>query len=161
MSLATTPDWKSALRTVLLVSLAALSGSHAKQAATDPFPMNEGASWVYHGVVRWYDMKAQKTVTTRVTSRSEVIRVIRRNGLVATVIKGFPADFDWSAGTATRNDLLFVRTEGGSLHWFTDGREIEEKLKRLGDPQDSLQGVLTEDDLLMQLPPKKGMKFCD
>jgi len=123
--------------------------------------MNEGASWVYRGIVRWYDMQSQRTVTTKVTSRSEVIRVIRRNGLEATVIKGFPADFNWSEGHAPANSWLFVRTEDNELHWFTYDREIEQRLRRLDNPQDFLQGMLTDDDLLMRLPPKKGMKFCD
>ena len=123
--------------------------------------MKEGASWLYRGIVRWYDMQSQKAVTTKVTSRSEVIRVIRRNGLEATVIKGFPADFNWSEGNAPANRWLFVRTEDNELHWFTDNHEIEERLKRLDNPRDFLKGMWTDDDLLMQLPPKKGMKFCD
>jgi hypothetical protein len=39
--------------------------------------------------------------------------------------------------------------------------EVEQKLKRLENLGDSLQGMLTVDDLFMKLPPKKGMKFCD
>jgi len=39
--------------------------------------------------------------------------------------------------------------------------EIERKLKRLENPDDLLEGMLTVDDLLMNLTPKKGMKFCD
>ncbi len=161
MPLTTTCNLKSAFRIVLIVGLAAISGSHGKQSAADPFPMKEGASWVYHGTVRWYDMQAQKTVTTNVTSRSEVIRVIRRNGLEAIIIKGFPADFNWSEGNAPANRWLFVRTEDDQLHWFTDNHEIEERLERLDNPRDFLQGMWTDDDLLLQLPPRKGMKFCD
>jgi len=161
MPLTTIHNLKHASRALLLVCLLANSGSHGRQPGSDPFPMKEGTSWIYRGIVRWYDMQSQKRVASRVKSRSEVIRVIRRNGLVATVIRGFPADFDWSEGNVARSDLLFVRTEDDRLHWFTNGREIEEKLTRLTDPHDSLQGMLTEDDLLMKLPPKKGMKFCD
>jgi hypothetical protein len=92
--------------------------------------MEEGTTWVYRGVVRWYDMKSQKTVAATVSSRSEVVRVIRRNNLVAALIKGFPPDLDWYEGQAPRADWLFVRTSANELHLF-GAEEIERKLKRL------------------------------
>jgi len=161
MSLAAIRNLKSALRIVLLAALAANSAPQGHQENTDPFPMKEGTTWVYRGIVRWYDMQSQKTVTTKITSHSEVIRVIRRNGLEASVVKGFPADFNWSEGNARPHDWVFIRTEDDKLFWFTDDGEVKDRLKRLDNSEDSLQGMLTDDDLLMRLPPKKGMKCCD
>jgi hypothetical protein len=126
----------------------------------DSFPLNEGTTWLYRGIVRWYDMETQKTVAAIVISRSEVVRVIRRNDLVAAVIKGFPPDLDWSEGQAPRGDWLIVRASTGELYLF-GAEEVEQKLERLENPGDSLEGMLTVDDLFMKLPPKKGMKFCD
>jgi hypothetical protein len=73
---------------------------------------------------------------------------IRRNNLVAALIKGFPPDLDWYEGQAPRGDWLFVGTSANELHLF-GAEEIERKLKRLENPE----------DLLMNLTPKKGMKF--
>jgi hypothetical protein len=121
---------KRLLLTLLIVCLAAGVNSHSQSRTAEPFPMEEGTTWVYRGVVRWYDMKSQKTVAATVTSRSEVVRVIRRNNLVAALIKGFPPDLDWYEGQAPRADWLFVRTSANELHLF-GAEEIERKLKRL------------------------------
>jgi hypothetical protein len=122
--------------------------------------MEEGTTWVCRGIVRWYDMQAQKTVGKTITSRSEVLRVIRRNNMTAALIRGFPPDFDWSEGEPARGDWLLVRTSTDQLYLF-DSEQAQMRLKRLENPDDSLNGILTVDDLLMSLAPRKGMKFCD
>src|SRR5258708_3980821 len=124
------------------------------------FPLNEGTTWLYRGIVRWYDMETQKTVAARVISRSEVVRVIRRNDLVAAVIKGFPPDLDWSEGQAPRGDWLIVRASTGELYLF-GAEEVEQKLERLENPGDSLEKMLTVAGLFMKFASKKGMKLCD
>lgn len=151
---------KRLLPVLLIMCFAPGLNSFPQRKAADLFPMEEGTTWVYRGIVRWYDMQAQKTVGTTVTSRSEVVRVIRRNNVIAALIKGFPPDFDWSEGKAPRGDWLIVRTGTDELYLF-GAEEVEQKLKRLENPNDSLEGMLTVDDLFMKLPPKKGMKFCD
>jgi hypothetical protein len=39
--------------------------------------------------------------------------------------------------------------------------QAEQRLKRLEYPDDSLNGMLTVDDLFVSLAPRKGMKFCE
>jgi hypothetical protein len=124
------------------------------------FPMQEGTVWVYRGIVSWYDMQLKKRVKTAVESKVEVLRVIHREGLVATVVRGFPSDHDWSEGEATRDNRLFVNSDTGEVYAFS-GEDVVKNLKRIDDPRDSLQGMWTIDDLLMKLPLKKGRKFCD
>ncbi len=160
MDVTTLFNLKPLLPTLLIFCLAPELNSFPRRESADPFPMNEGTTWVYRGILRWYDMQAQKTVGMTVTSRSEVVRVIRRNNLVAAFIKGFPPDLDWSAGQAPRGDWLIVRTSSDELYLF-GSEEVEQKLERLENLGDSLKGMLTVDDLFMKLPPKKGMKFCD
>jgi len=151
---------KRLLPMFLIICLVPELNPFPQRETADSFPLNEGTTWVYRGIVRWYDMEAQKTVGATVTSRSEVVRVIRRNNLVAAVIKGFPPDLDWSEGPAPRGDWLIVRTSTNELYLF-GAEEVEQKLKRLENSDDSLSGMLTVDDLFLKLPPRKGMKFCD
>lgn len=126
----------------------------------DSFPMREGTFWVYRGVVRWYDMQLQKTASSTVTSKCEVLHVHRRESLVIALMRGFPWDFDWSEGDANPSDWLIAKTGSGKVY-VLDGEKLQEDLKRLDNPTDALQDMLREDDLLMKLPLKKGMKCCD
>jgi hypothetical protein len=151
---------KRYLPALLTVCLVPDLSSLPQRETADPFSMEEGTTSVYRGIVRWYDMQAQKTVGKTITSRSEVVRVIRRNNIIAAFIRGFPPDFDWSKGESARDDWLLVRTSTDQLYLF-DSEQAQLRLKRLENPDDSLNGMLTVDDLLMSLAPRKGMKFCD
>jgi hypothetical protein len=125
------------------------------------FPMREGTVWVYRGVVHSYDMQLQKRVSSAVTLKSEIVRVFRGDSFVAALLRGFPADFDWSGGKTDRQDYLLVETGGGDFHLLTKGEKFAENMKRLENPGASVQDMFSDDDLYMKLPLKKGLKFCD
>lgn len=143
-----------------LISLTSNFNLQHQPPTESSFPLQPGTVWVYRGIVRWYDFQSQKTVGAHVTCRVEVLRMIHREGLVAAVVRGFPADFDWSEGETVQRDWLFIKTARDEWHWF-GGEDVEKNLRRLEDSSDSLEGMLTVDDLLMKLPLRKGMKFCD
>jgi hypothetical protein len=156
-------------RKLFIAALAAISAAlvtslifdlRVESRPLDSFPIREGTFWVYRGVVRWYDMQLQKTASSIVTSKCEVLGVYRRDSLAVALMRGFPWDFDWSEGDANPSDWLIAKTSSGQIY-VLDNKKLQENLKRLDNPADALQDMLQEDDLLMKLPLKKGMKFCD
>ncbi len=154
-----------AMAAVLTGILAALCscvslGSQSESTLHPSFAMQQGTFWVYRGTVRWYDMQLQKRVSSVVTSKCEVVRTMHGDGFVAALMRGFPWDFDWSDGQADRHDWLVVETSAGDFH-VLNNEALAKNLKRLENPSDSLQGILSDDDLFLRLPIKKGMKFCD
>ena len=131
-----------------------------KSAAGDAFPASEGTYWVYRGFVRWTQAGSNKVSQTQVTWRMEVRRVIPRPDAMAFIIMGFPADLDWSDGTAKPQESLVIQTPEHKLYRI-DAEQASSVRKRLEDPSDNLNGLLTDDDLFLELPPKNGAKFCD
>jgi hypothetical protein len=137
-------------------------GSEGQSAPGDSFfPTREGTVWVYRGVVRSYDMQLQKRVSSAVTLKSEIIRVFHGDAFVAALLRGFPADFDWSGGKTDRQDYLLVQTSSGDFHVLTNEEKFSENMKRLENPGAAVQDMLSDDDLFMKFPLKKGLKFCD
>lgn len=123
------------------------------------FPLSEGTSWTYQGIVRWSDNNSDNVSETQVTWTSQLKRVIRREHLTAAVINGFPTDLDWSDGHPQPADSLIVVPDSGD-YYFVRSENAKVGLKRLGDSGDSLQDLVDPDDILLRLPLVKGKKFC-
>jgi hypothetical protein len=124
------------------------------------FPLSEGTSWVYQGIVRWADNNSDKVSETQVTWTSQLKRVIRREHLTAAMINGFPTDLDWSDGHPQPADSLIVISDRGD-YYLVRSDDVKVGLKRLGDSSDSLQDFLSPDNAFLRLPLVKGKKFCD
>jgi hypothetical protein len=146
---------------VCLSFLANLASESQFAAGDSSFPMREGTVWVYRGVVRSRDMQLQKDVSSVVSVKSEIVRVFRGEGFVAALVRGFPADFDWSDCKTDPRDYLFVQTRGGDFHVLTSEEKLAENIKKLETPDASVQDMFSDDDLFMKFPLRKGMKFCD
>jgi hypothetical protein len=135
----------------------------AQTANEQLFPANPGATWVYRGTVSWYDMPSEKTVTKSVTFKTELLEVLRRQdvGVALFVFRGSPWAYDWTQGNAATEEWLVAESTTHEMY-LTDGREeAAKKIRRFADPNDSLRDFFSPDDLLMQLPLKKGAKSCD
>ncbi|MGA8223581.1 MAG: hypothetical protein WB780_18170 [Candidatus Acidiferrales bacterium] len=127
--------------------------------SSDPYPMSKGTYWIYRGTVRWFNGR-EGGATTKVTWRTEVLKVIRRGAFVAAVIKGFPSDLDWSDGDPKQVESLLIRT-GKDDYYLLGADEAQEGIKTLRDSNASVGGLLNADDLILRLPLKQGAKFCD
>jgi hypothetical protein len=127
--------------------------------APEVFPLSEGTSWVYQGIVRWFDFSSGKTAKTRVTWTTQVKRVTRRQHLTAAVINGFPWDLDWSDGHRQPTDALLLASEDGG-YYERPLENVKDGVKRLADSSDTLQDLIDPDDVFLQLPLAKGKKFC-
>ena len=135
----------------------------AQTANEQLFPANPGATWVYRGTVSWYDMPSEKTVTKSVTFKTELLEVLRRQdvGVALFVFRGSPWAYDWTQGNAATEEWLIAESATHEM-FLTNGRaEAAKKIQRFADQNDSLSDFFSPDDLLMQLPLKKGTKSCD
>jgi hypothetical protein len=124
------------------------------------FPLIPGTQWVYRGFVRTFDEDELMGKVTNVTWTMSVVRAVERDGLFAALVRGFPADLNWSDGQAEPQLSLLIRTDDGKFYLNSEWN-TQPVLDRLDDPKYSLQGLLAADDWILELPLAAGKKFCD
>lgn len=142
---------------ILTAVLSALAGSERKPDSF--FPIAEGTTWVYQGVVRWGHYGADDTKEREVIWKMETGQVIRHGAIVAAVLKGFPADLNWTTGNPDPRDSLLV-VNGGNHYYFVDPLNFRSAWIRVQAELEPLKGLMTEKDLLFQLPLTQGARFC-
>jgi hypothetical protein len=143
---------------LLLTSI--LSAFAGNERSPEPFfPVAEGTTWVYQGVIRWGRYGSDDTKEREVIWKMETEQVIRHGGLVAAVLKGFPADLNWTTGNPDPRDTLLV-VNGGNRYYFVSPLHFRSAWIRLQAELEPLKGLMTETDLLFQLPLTQGAKFC-
>jgi hypothetical protein len=147
------------LAVVCILGAAAIADTREESAATQFFPMKVGTYWMYEGTVRWYDFEKDQPTTEKVTWRMSVDKVIRKGGVVAAVIAGFPADLDWSGGAAEPKQWLFLEDEHHRVHYVDLGPTFDLSTYEKGNQ--SFDKFLVADTLLFEWPLKKGAKFCN
>ena len=123
------------------------------------FPFSVGAYWVYHGTVRWDDPEEQKPGSAEVTWKMTVERVIRKNGVIAAVVSGFPADLDWSAGTTEPKPWLILETEKHQIYYENLGPGFDQA--KLNGDDHVFDKFMVVDNFLFEWPLKQDAKFCD
>ena len=123
------------------------------------FPMKVGTYWVYEGTVRYQDPEKEEPTTEKVSWRMTVDKVMHQEGLIATVVTGFPADLDWSGGTAQPKQWLILEDAKQRVHYVDLGPGFD--LTKYEKGNASFDKFLVDDALLFEWPLKKGAKFCD
>jgi hypothetical protein len=132
----------------------------ARQSSSNSFlPANPGTYWVYKGTVGWYDDANDKPGSAEVTWKMSVERVIRKPGIVAAVVSGFPADLDWSGGTTGPKPWLFLEDGKHQVYYENLGPTYD--LSKLTGDEHVFDKFMVDDNLFFQLPLSKGEKFCD
>jgi hypothetical protein len=154
---------RKSLVAILAAAQLCVAGLTARAGGTpaDDFPLLKGTYWIYRGMVGYFDARSQKTVQMPVEWRTQVTATVRRGNLRATVVQGFPADLDWSDGSPERKDSLIVQ-EDEYKFYLVNFDDAQNAIKEVQDPGKSLGDIVTEDDLILELPLAKGKKFgCD
>jgi hypothetical protein len=123
------------------------------------FPLTAGTYWVYKGTVRWDDPESDKPGSAEVTWKMTVDKVIRKKGLTAAIMTGFPADLDWSAGAAEPKPWLILEDEKRQVYYENLGPDFD--LSKIGGEDQDLEKFLVEDNFFFQWPLRAGAKFCD
>jgi len=149
---------------LLLAVLLAGSGLAAWATAdVDPrqeFPLIPGTQWTYRGYVRSQEEGSTIGKVTGVTWTMSVERTVERDGIVAAVVRGFPADLDWSAGDAMPQRSVLLETRDGKV--YLNGQEnAQPLLDQIDDPKYPMRELASDHDLVFQLPLAAGKKFCD
>ena len=152
------------MKTLVLAMLchlnpAALLNARGAAASTEFFPMQVGTYWVYEGTVGWYDFEKDQPATEKVSWRMSVDKVIHKHGVVAAVVTGFPADLDWSGGTAEPKQWLFLEDAKHQVHYVNMGPDFD--LSKYERGNQSFDKFLVEETLLFRWPLVRGAKFCD
>lgn len=127
--------------------------------AENPFPMSPGTYWIYRGTVRWTHENSDQVSEAPITWRTEIRRVIQHGDVHGIVISGFPFDSAWSDDQPKISDSLLVESKG-KFYWITDAR-FQQAVNRLEQSSDSLDGLFTDDDLMLEWPLHEGQKYCD
>lgn len=124
-----------------------------------PFPVSPGTYWVYRGHVRWTQAGGNQVSEAQITWRTEIRRVIIHGETLGLVISGFPFDSAWADDHPTPSDSLLVESKG-KFYLVGDNR-FQQAVQRLEQLSDSLDGLLSDDDLILEWPLSKGQRFCD
>jgi hypothetical protein len=150
-----------------LLLVLAVSGAAARQSAgkttarkSAVFPLRAGTYWVYQAVVSWGSADSSAPHQKLMAWKMEVDRVIRRGSVVAAVIKGFPRDLDHSHGDTIPAQSLIVESGGTKFYWIPPS-SFKSTLAQLENPNDSLNGLTSDDNIFLDLPLTGGKKFCN
>jgi hypothetical protein len=144
-----------------LLSVVAVSLMNAQKPASprEFFPMTPGTYWVYKGTVRWDEPESDKPGSAEVTWKMQVDKVIRKKGVVAAIVTGFPADLDWSAGATEPKPWLILEDEKHKVYYENLGPDFDLSKIEAGDQ--ALDKFLVADNFFFQWPLSNGAKFCD
>ncbi len=123
------------------------------------FSLTPGTYWVYRGTVRWEEPEEEKPSSADVTWKMTVERVMRKKNVVAAVVTGFPADLDWSGGTAEPKPWLILETEKHEIYYENLGPDYD--LAKLNGDDHVFDKFMVGENMLLQWPLKAGAKFCD
>ncbi|HSC44305.1 MAG TPA: hypothetical protein VLC94_00675 [Candidatus Acidoferrum sp.] len=124
-----------------------------------PFPAAPGTYWVYRGHVRWTKSGTDQVAEAPITWRTEIRKVIPHGDFLGIVVNGFPFDTAWADDHATPSDSLLVESKGRL--YFVGDQRFQQAVQRLEQPSDSLDGLFSDDDLILEWPLATGQKFGD
>ena len=144
----------------IVLCLTGLALPHKQAAPTtgEFFPFHAGTYWVYKGTVGWYDYENDKPVSEEVTWKMTVEKVIRKNGVVAAIVSGFPSDLDWTAGSTEAKPWLIIEDDKHEVYYENLGPGFD--LTKFDGDDSVFNKFMVQDNLFFQWPLRQGAKFC-
>lgn len=118
---------------------------------TEYFPLEEGNVWVYEGRYDYTKDNSNVVADKTVTLRMEVLQVHKFEHLTVAVLRGWPFDYVSTSGQSEITALLAV---GNKLYHMTDSQAIDRAIR-----EESAFNLLSEDDIFLEFPLSKGMRF--
>ncbi|MGH9862596.1 MAG: hypothetical protein ACRD35_04155 [Candidatus Acidiferrales bacterium] len=122
------------------------------------FPLGKGTVWVYEGLVRWTLPGSDKKLEKKITWKIEIVDTVRRDSLLAAVVKGHPADLAWYEEERTPGDYWIIRLDPGKFYLVEPFR-FQEVRRRLENPADRLDALVRDEELFLDSPLAKGKKW--
>jgi len=119
------------------------------------FPLKRGAYWIYQGNIRWTKINSSEVGEEEITWKMEVKRVVQQNNIVGYEMLGAPWDLAWYEEGKKPSSYGIIQT-GGRFY-----RTPTETITRLMSEDDTLAGLVSENELFLDIPLIQGKKFCD
>ena len=119
------------------------------------FPLQEGAYWVYEGIVKWTKPNSSDVVEEEIIWNMKVEKVFQRNNVFGYEILGAPWDLAWYEEGKQPSQYGIIQS-GGKFY-----RTSVDSAWRLWDESDALISLVDEDQIFLEVPLITGMKFCE
>lgn len=142
----------------LFAATALAPGAHPPAKTPPVFPLSNGTAWTYQGIVKWADARTGRAHEKDVTWKMEVVETFERREVMAAHVKGFPSDLMWYSEDRPPGDYLIVGVSGYKFYLLQEPL-VQPALKKLRDPNDSLQGLVQEPQLFLDFPLIVGKEF--
>lgn len=115
------------------------------------FPFEKGDSWIYQGKVAWQVPDSEEKREKSLTWVVSVQESWENNNLKAALMKGFVTDLAFYEEGKKPGEYLLLRA--GDIYYFLIYPERSPELwKRINDPNDPLVGLVSDDELFLELP---------
>lgn len=117
----------------------------------ESFPLKKGSYWVYQGKVTWADDIESGQISQKVLKwKMEIIDVVSRDDVKVAILKGHPQDLTWYQEGDLPGDYLIVQK--AKKYYLIMGNRMDNVLSRLEDQQDTLDNLVLEDELFLDMP---------
>lgn len=134
-----------------------LFSNHPAQAEEEAIPLKKGNYWIYEGNVQYADKSGQSLEKT-ITWKMRIIDVIERGDITAALVKGHLNDLIWYKDDKQPGQYLIIRVGSGNYYLIND-TQVNEIIKRLKDPNDTLGSLVSESDLFLDYPLAVGKVY--
>jgi hypothetical protein len=118
------------------------------------FPLIPGTKWTYEGTVRWtegFELK-EKAVTWKM----EVVDAVNRGEVAGYHMKGHPRELVWYVDGQEPGEYAILQVGANKFYYASI-----DAYQRLFNEADDLAGLVSEEDLFLELPLKEGKRFCE
>lgn len=145
------------MKTFLVTLFCFLAITLSGAVPADPFPLATGSAWFYEAKVKWtVDEKEQNKTLTWTT---ELKSVINRENLTIAIGSGLPSDLCFYEEGVKPGNFMFIKAGQYKLFAIRDQARIDEIWKKAVNPDEELCDIVTEGDLLLDLPLIPGKTY--
>jgi len=139
------------MKTLLTILICIFFIPFSADAQTEVFPLATGSEWIYEAKVKWTsedEVEHSKTLfwTTKIES------VVNRDNNTIAIGLGLPADLCFYNEDVKPGKFMFIKVGQWKLYAIYDQAKIDEIWKKASNKDEDLCGIVTEDDLLLELP---------
>lgn len=149
------------MKSILMVVVAASSA--LAQSVSLPrveFPLEKGVYWDYAGLVARGVPGVVSLQQRAVTWRMEITDVVKREyWITAAVLRGHPRDL--ISLEPDRAPGVYLLVKAHQKHYLLSGDRVQAVQGRLTDAKDPLEGLVREDELILESPLYLGQRFCE
>lgn len=146
------------MRLLLAVLFCSFFASLPALAQTDFFPLATGSEWIYEAKVKWAtDDEKEHSKTLSWTTKIE--SAINRDNNTYAIGSGLPGDLCFYTEDVKPGRFMFIRVGQWKLFAVYNQEKIDEIWNKAINPDENLRDIVTEEDLLLDLPLIPGKTY--